>query len=152
MAARNATSRGAVSRGALAPFYNPPSITAGLANAVQIGEYFVLRLAVAVAVPAAPDEIAIYTPTSAPFRFSIIRCWANILTAVGASTWRLYPLTASAGTLYAQVSSGATGYSEMTGAITASSSVLPGTRGLYLVRSDDRTAGELFVMGMVMGA
>lgn len=152
MAARNAVTRGAISRGGLAPFYNPPSVAAAAAYGTQLNEYFVLRAQFAAGVTTAADDVTIYTTATAPFRFSVIRCW-GIITANIAGTAQLRSTTGGGGTLYCQVITNNLGYVEQTVAVdTVTSSVLPGTRGLYIRRSDDRAAGEIFLIGMVMGA
>lgn len=106
-----------------------------------------LRAELAAGAGGSPDDVTVYAANALPFKFRVVDAWAMISTAVGASTLNLYTQAAAAGTLVAgPLDSAATGIVRMTGPTTSALATPGATEGLFVRRSDDGVAGEVFLL------
>lgn len=133
-------------------FLTPPSAIqaqdmAPVAAADIAAGLVVLRVPMAAGGGGAPDDVTAYAANALPFKFRVLDAWALISTAVGASTLNVYTQAAGAGTLVAgPIDSAVAGIARMTGP-NASALAVPGaTEGLFVRRSDDGVAGEVFLL------
>jgi hypothetical protein len=107
----------------------------------------VLRVPLVAGGGGSPDDVTAYAANALPFKFRVLDAWAMISTGVGASTLNAYTQAAAAGTLLAgPIDSALAGIVRMTGP-NASALAVPGaTEGLFIRRSDDGVAGEVFLL------
>lgn len=115
-------------------------------DAAGAAPVFVIRKAFTAAGPGAADDVTIYN-AAAPYAFRIVDAHVVVATAISAKTAQLRSAAAGAGSALSDAfDCGATGVVR-NAAITASSTVAAGG-SLYLRRSDNGLAGEIFITCM----
>jgi hypothetical protein len=94
----------------------------------------------------APDDIAVFAVGSLPFKCRVVDAWAFVATPINPSTIDARTQAVAGGTLLASFDTGTAGRVSLS-APNASTQAVPGsTEGLFLHRSDNRVAGEVFLL------
>lgn len=116
-----------------------------VAAAVESG-LTVIRKAFVAGGGGVPDDVIVYAVGDLPNGYRVVDAYAFVGTAVALSTLELNSQPASAGTLYATFSSATTGRktdATLTSAIKLTNAT---TDGLYIYRSDNGVAGEVYLL------
>lgn len=107
---------------------------------------FVIRKAFTAAGPGAADDVTIYA-AAAPYAFRIVDVTCIVATAISTKTATLRSASAGGGSALSDAfDCGSTGVKRNT-SVTASSTVAAGG-SLYIRRSDNGLAGEVFILAM----
>ena len=94
-----------------------------------------------------PDDVTVIAANALPFKFRVVDAWAAIGTGIGASTLNVYTRAAGAGTLLAgPIDSASAQLARMTGPTASVVATPASTEGVFVRRSDDGVAGEVFIL------
>ena len=93
------------------------------------------------------DDVTVFAVNTLPFKARVVDAWAFVSTAVGGSSITLRTAAGGGGTDLGAVSTAATGRAAFSPPSDATVVATPGAAvGLFLRRSDDATAGEIFIV------
>lgn len=115
-------------------------------SAAGEGPLIVIRKAFTAAGPGAADDVTVYA-SAVPYAMRFVDVWCDVATAISAKTAQLRTATAGGGSALSDAFDCATTGVKRNTAVTASSTVAAGS-SIYLRRSDNGLAGEVFILAM----